>query len=244
VLAIVIFTVLFATYGQVTNPARIDRVIPGGAAEAAGFRSGDLIVRADDKRIGSFQDLQQYITLRANVPIQFDVERGSTTLELTATPRLVERTDKISGRVKVGALGLESRSRPTLVKPSLIEAVPAACDAVWDMLKTIAYYLGRLVRGQVPADQISGLIGIGHTAGAVAKAGAAGAPDLPSKLYGGLVGLTVLIGSLSVSIGFMNLLPVPVLDGGPADVLRLRSHARRPLARQGSSRRVSGGSCA
>jgi regulator of sigma E protease len=229
VLAIAIFTVLFAAYGQVTNPARIDRVLPGGAAEAAGFQSGDLIVSADSKRIRSFQDLQQYTTLRANVPIRFGVERGSQSLELTATPRLVERTDKISGRVKVGALGLESRSRPTLVKPSIIEAVPAACDAVWDMLKTIAYYLGRLVRGQVPADQISGLIGIGHTAGAVAKAGAAGAPDLPSKLYGGLVGLTVLIGSLSVSIGFMNLLPIPVLDGGHLLMYAYEAIAKRPL---------------
>jgi len=229
ILAIVIFAVLFAAYGQITNPARIDGVRPGGAAEAAGFRAGDLITKADDKRIASFQDLQQYTTLRANVPIRFTVERGGTSVVLTATPRLEERFDKISGRVKVGALGLESRSRPVLVKPSLFEAVPAAVDTVWDMLKTIAYYLGRLVRGQVPADQISGLIGIGHTAGAVAKAGAAGAPDLPSKLYGGLVGLTVLIGSLSVSIGFMNLLPIPVLDGGHLVMYAYEAVFRRPL---------------
>jgi len=229
ILAIVIFAVLFAVYGQITNPARIDGVRPGGAAEAAGFRAGDLITRADDKRIASFQDLQQYTTLRANVPIRFTVERGGSSVVLTATPRLEERFDKISGRVKVGALGLESRSRPVLVKPSIFEAVPAAVDTVWDMLKTIAYYLGRLVRGQVPADQISGLIGIGHTAGAVAKAGAAGAPDLPSKLYGGLVGLTVLIGSLSVSIGFMNLLPIPVLDGGHLVMYAYEAVFRRPL---------------
>jgi regulator of sigma E protease len=229
VLAVVIFAALFTAYGQITNPARIDGVRPGGAAEAAGFRAGDMITRADDKRIASFQDLQQYTTLRANVPIRFTVERGESTVVLTATPRLEERFDKISGRVKVGTLGLESRSRPVLVKPSVFEAVPAAVDTVWDMIKTIAYYLGRLVRGQVPADQISGLIGIGHTAGAVAKAGAEGAPDLPSKLYGGLIGLTVLIGSLSVSIGFMNLLPIPVLDGGHLLMYAYEAVFRRPL---------------
>lgn len=229
VLAIAILSVFLAVFGQVSHPARIDRVMPGGPAAIAGFQPGDLIVRVDNKKVRSFEDLRQYIALRANVPIRFTVERGDETLKLTATPSLEERSDKITGRVKIGLLGLENTTRPTLERPSPLAAVPAAVGEVWDMLKTIAYYMGRLVRGQVPADQISGVIGIGHTAGAMAKAGAAGAPDLPSKLYGSFLSLMILVASLSVSIGFMNLLPIPVLDGGHLLMYAYEAIAKRPM---------------
>lgn len=228
-LAVVILAIFLAVFGQVSHPARVDRVVPGGAGAAAGFVAGDLIVKADSKKVESFETLKQYIAMRANVPIRFEVERGTQLVSLTATPRLEERFDKITGRIKIGLLGLENNTRPTVVKPGLLAAVPAAVGEVWDMLKTITYYLGRLVQGQVPADQISGVIGIGHTAGAMAKAGAEGAPDLPSKLYGSFLSLMILVASLSVSIGFMNLLPIPVLDGGHLLMYAYEAIAKRPL---------------
>jgi regulator of sigma E protease len=228
-LAVVILAVFLSVFGQVSHPARVDRVVPGGPGAAAGFLAGDLIVKADNKKVASFEDLKQYIALRANVPIRFVVERGGRAVDLTATPRLEERSDKITGRIKIGLLGLENTTRPTVVKPGPLAAVPAAVGEVWDMLKTITYYMGRLVRGQVPADQISGVIGIGHTAGAMAKAGAEGAPDLPSQIYGSFLSLMILVASLSVSIGFMNLLPIPVLDGGHLLMYAYEAIAKRPL---------------
>jgi regulator of sigma E protease len=114
-------------------------------------------------------------------------------------------------------------------KSSLVSAIPDATVEVWGMLKTIAFYLGRLVTGQVPADQISGLIGIGHTAGAVTKASVADAPDTQTLLLRLTISQMLLVASLSVSIGFMNLLPIPVLDGGHLVMYAYEAVFRRPL---------------
>jgi regulator of sigma E protease len=92
------------------------------------------------------------------------------------------------------------------------------------------FYLGRLVRGQVPADQIGGFIGIVHASGEVAKAGAADAPNAGYMVLGVFVSLLSLSAVLSVSIGFMNLLPMPVLDGGHLLFYAYEAVARRPLA--------------
>ncbi len=229
VLATLIFAVVLLVIGDLKSPATISAVTPGSAAAEAGFRPGDTIVRIDGRKVKDFQQVQRYVTLRAKLPIAFGVERGGQTVSLTATPRLVEQKDQFSGRVKVGQLGLESRSRPYLQKSSLLSAIPDAVGQVWDMLKTIAFYLGRLLTGQLPADQISGIIGIGHSAGAVTKASVEGAPDVGTVMLRLLFNQLLFIASLSVSIGFMNLLPIPVLDGGHLLLYAYEAVFRRPL---------------
>jgi len=229
VLATLIFAVVLLVIGDLKSPATISAVTPGSAAAEAGFRPGDTIVRIDGRKVKDFQQVQRYVTLRAKLPIAFGVERAGQTVSLTATPRLVEQKDQFSGRVKVGQLGLESRSRPYLQKSSLLSAIPDAVGQVWDMLKTIAFYLGRLLTGQLPADQISGIIGIGHSAGAVTKASVEGAPDVGTVMLRLLFNQLLFIASLSVSIGFMNLLPIPVLDGGHLLLYAYEAVFRRPL---------------
>jgi len=85
------------------------------------------------------------------------------------------------------------------------------------------------VTGQLPADQISGIIGIGKTAGAVTQASVEGAPDLKTMIVRTVASQAILIASLSVSIGFMNLLPIPVLDGGHLLLYAYEAVFRRPL---------------
>ena len=229
VLAILIMAVFLVMIGTPQRAATVNGVVPGGAAEAAGFRKGDVIVAADGRKIATFQDLQGYVSLRAKLPIDFTVKRGDQELHLTATPRLVEINDRISGRMKTGQLGIENAGVTQFKRSSPLTAIPDATVEVWSMIKTIGFYLGRLITGQLPADQISGLIGIGHTAGAVTKASAEGAPDFATMAFRVFVSSMLLIASLSVSIGFMNLLPIPVLDGGHLLMYAYEAVAKRPL---------------
>jgi len=229
ILAILIMAVFLVLVGSPQRAATVNGVAPGGAAEAAGFKKGDVIVAADGRRIATFQDLQGYVSLRANLPIDFTVKRGEQQVHLTATPRLVEINDKISGRMKTGQLGIENAGLTQFKRSTVLSAIPDATVEVWGMIKTIGFYLGRLVTGQLPADQISGLIGIGHTAGAVTKASAQGAPDVATMALRVFISSMLLIASLSVSIGFMNLLPIPVLDGGHLLMYAYEAVAKRPL---------------
>ncbi|MBI1683143.1 M50 family metallopeptidase [Caulobacter hibisci] len=229
VLAILVFAVMLVVIGDLKSQVIVDRVEAGSAAAAAGFKPADVIVRMDGRKVESYRDVQSYVGLRAKLPIAFTVQRAQQSVELTAVPTLVEQKDEIAGRMKVGRLGVALSGRAYLEKSSPWMAVPKATMQVWDMLKTIGFYLGRLVTGQMPADQISGIIGIGHTAGAVTKASVENAPNVKTLVVRAVASQMLLIASLSVSIGFMNLLPIPVLDGGHLLLYAYEAVFRRPL---------------
>jgi regulator of sigma E protease len=228
-LAIAVLAVFMATIGEIRNPARVYGVSPGSAAAAAGFKPGDVILKADGRKIQTFQDLNGYVMLRAKLPIDFTVQRGPATIHLTGAPREVEVQDAINGRMKIGRLGIEGRSTPTRYRSPVWRAIPDATVEVGDQIATIGFYLGRLVTGQISPDQISGVIGIGHTVGAVAKASTADAPNVQTMVLRFFVSMMLLVATLSVSIGFMNLLPIPVLDGGHLLMYAYEAIAKRPL---------------
>ncbi|MEH0196045.1 RIP metalloprotease [Caulobacter sp. CCNWLY153] len=229
ILAILVFAVMQVAIGDLKTQVIVQAIEPKSAAAAAGFKPADVIVKMDGRAVESYRDVAAYVSLRAKLPVQFTVQRAQQTLELTATPTLVEQKDEIAGRVKVGRLGVSLGGRGYFERSSVWMAIPRATVQVWDMLKTIGFYLGRLVTGQLPADQISGIIGIGKTAGAVTQASVEGAPDLKTMIIRTVASQAILIASLSVSIGFMNLLPIPVLDGGHLLLYAYEAVFRRPL---------------
>jgi len=213
-------------------PAVVDQVAPGSAAEIAGFRRGDVVQRADGKAISSFQDLVGYVKQRGGVPIAFDVYRGGETVRLVATPVLGEAPGAGGKTERRPLLGLQQtlpRQYIERIRYNPIEAVGVGVSRTWGVIDTTVYYLGRMIRGQVSADQISGPLGIAKTSGQVAQAGAANGTSLPTVILGVCVALLSLSAFLSVSIGFMNLLPIPVLDGGHLLFYAYEAVAQRPL---------------
>lgn len=229
ILAILIMAVFLVVIGNPRGQVTAQRILPGSPAAAAGLQSGDVFVRVGDKPIRGVGDITTYVSLRANLPVDLTVKRAGKLEHVVVVPKLVESQDAIRGRVKEGKMGVELASYSRLEKSTLLSAIPDATVEVWGMIKTIGFYLGRLVTGQVPADQISGLIGIGHTTGAVAKASVEGAPTAGAMAMRLTINGLVLIASLSVSIGFMNLLPIPVLDGGHLLMYAYEAVAKRPL---------------
>jgi regulator of sigma E protease len=231
ILAIVLFAGLLMTFGEFRVIATVGSVLPGSPAAHAGFQPGDTIVSANGVGIDGYDALQNYVMVRTGVPIDFVVRRGGSQIHLEATPVDRISNDEVMGRRHAGAIGVASAG-PSAVRHVTygpIQALGGGVRRTWDILKTTGYYLSRMVRGQVSGDQLGGPIGTAQLAGAVARAGAQGAPNLPVAVLGATVNLISFAAFFSVGVGFLNLLPIPVLDGGHLAFYAYEAAARRPL---------------
>ena len=162
----------------------------------------------------SFEDLQFYVQYRAGLPIAFDVERAGRTVKLVARPDTVTQASPFGGAQTIGRLGLQAPAGG-FERAGPLKAVGLAVQRTWEVTATTAFYLGRIVTGQVGSDQLHSFIGIAHASGdltrqAVTSANGAGVSWVLAVAYF-LMQLAALI---SISVGMLNLLPIPVLDGG------------------------------
>jgi regulator of sigma E protease len=230
-LAIVLFAGLSMTLGENVAISRISTVEAGSPAAQAGLQPGDTILKLDGHPITQWDELSRYVVTRTGVPIVMSVKRGPALLTLTATPIAHYFDDPIKGGRNGGALGVQSGPLSFVHEPrNPAQAVVSGVRQTWDILDTTVIYIGRMLHGQVSANQIGGPIGIAQLTGAVAKAGAHDAPDFAAATRGVVVGLVWVGGLISVSVGFINLLPIPVLDGGHLLFYAYEAAARRPLA--------------
>lgn len=217
-LAIVIFAVLFMTYGRQVVTPLVDSVVPGGAAEHAGFQKGDLIVSIDGTPIDTFGDLQRIVGQATGRPLTIVVRRDGEEVPLHATPELKESTDVFGNVHKMGQLGI-GRSTEGNVKTERygpVAAVGAAVTEVWRVVDQTVTYLANVVTGRASADQLGGPIRIAQMSGQVATLG--------------IVPLIQFAAFLSVSIGLLNLFPIPLLDGGHLLYYAIEVLRGRPLS--------------
>lgn len=231
-LAVTVFATLLMTVGEPVSPARIESVVPGGAGAAAGFQPGDVIVRANGKTIRYFGAVKQLIILRSDLPTTFVVERGGRVVELTATPRRGPVSDGVGKIHQLGRLqiGFSIRSQIRVERVGLLRALSGGIEQTRDVIDTTCFYLGRMVSGRESADQISGPLGMAQVSGDLAKQTAESSKDAPTLAINGLLTFLSLVANISVGIGFLNLLPIPVLDGGHLLFYAYEAVARRPLA--------------
>jgi regulator of sigma E protease len=233
ILAATIFTTLLMAGGETILPPRIAQVIPGSPAAQAGFQPGDLITRLDGRRTDSFDDVQRFVRLRAGDPIRFGVDRAGAAVELTATPQRKIVKDELTGRtISLGVLGFSpaaSRADFRHVRYGPLQAAARGVQRTGEVLNTTLFYIGRIFRGAESGDQIGGLMGTAQMSGKLAQAAAAAAPSVGAAVLNVALNLLSLAAVVSVGIGFMNLLPVPVLDGGHLMFYAYEALARRPL---------------
>jgi regulator of sigma E protease len=228
VLAVVLFSIVFAVFGEPLSTTRVD-VVPAEAAANAGFQSGDVILRADGHSMRNFEDIQFYVQFRAGAPIDFTVGRVGRQIHLVVRPAAVQVPSPFGGNETIGRLGLTA-PLGKLQRFGPIEAVGMGVSKTFDVTTTTLFYLGRIVSGQVGANQLHSFIGIAHASGAMTKQAVAVAHDARiSWVVATAFFLLQLAGLLSVSVGLLNLFPIPVLDGGHLLFYAYEWVAGRPL---------------
>jgi regulator of sigma E protease len=202
VLAIVIFSGIFYVHGRSILLPAVDSVAADSAAAAAGFQPGDLIVSIDGAKIDSFEDMQRIVQQSSDTQLVFVVDRAGKPVELVATPRRRDVTTPF-GTTRVAVLGVQSKAKPEnwhIQKYGFVDSIRIATSETWYVVARTGSYLKGLVLGQESADQLSGPIRIAEVSGEMAKIGVSA--------------LLNLAAILSISVGMLNLLPVPLLDGG------------------------------
>ncbi|MEO8115384.1 MAG: RIP metalloprotease [Phenylobacterium sp.] len=232
-LAIVIFAGLLMTVGEPIAPARIDSVTAGSPAERAGIEIGDVIRKVAGKTVLNYGDVKQMIILRTGAQVPFVVERGGRQVELVATPQRGPVVDGVGKTHQMGVLGVGFAYRPQewhVKRYGPVEAVVRGAEQTKDVVTTTVFYLGRMISGHEAADQISGPLGMAQISGDMAKQTAEVSKGFPALVLNTLLTILTLVANISVGIGFLNLLPVPVLDGGHLLFYAYEAVARRPLA--------------
>jgi len=234
ILSTVIFAAFLMVLGEPILPARIHSVLPGAPAAKAGFRPGDVIVRAAGHSIHTFGEVVQIVTIRAGTPVAFTVDRGGALIQLTVTPRPVQTSDGMGGTMATGQIGVEverpAASKLTVRRYDPLSALVGGAAQSWNVLDTNLYYMGRMLRGQVSADQLGGPLGIAQASHAVTQMSVHDGRGWGEQLLFSVVNLLGLVAMMSVMIGFVNLLPIPVLDGGHLLFYAYEAVARRPVA--------------
>jgi regulator of sigma E protease len=219
ILAIAIFAGIFMTVGKQTTSARVDTVQAGSAAEVAGFKPGDLVLSINGEKIESFSDMQRVVSISAGEPLAIEVDRGGVPVALKAVPQLKEIKDNFGNIHRLGVLGISRSMAPGDIKTEKagpVRAVVMGAQETWFVVdRTLAYITG-VFAGREAADQLGGPIRIAQVSGQVATAG-----------FAALIHLTAV---LSVSIGLLNLFPIPLLDGGHLLFYAIEAIRGRPLS--------------
>jgi regulator of sigma E protease len=219
ILAIVIFAVIFMTVGKQTTSARVDTIQPNSAAQAAGFQPGDLVTAINGEKVDNFSDMQRIVSISAGEPLAIQVERGGVPVTLKATPQLKELKDNFGNVHRLGVLGISRSMAPGDIKTQKFGPVPAVVEGAketWFIVDRTLSYIGGIFAGRESADQLGGPIRIAQVSGQVATAG--------------FVALMHLTAVLSVSIGLLNLFPIPLLDGGHLLFYGIEAARGRPLS--------------
>lgn len=198
-LAFVIFSVIFMT-GQPTMTSKIGQIMPDMPAYAAGIREGDRIMAVNGTKVSTWDEVLVFVR-QGQPEMKFTIEREGAQQDFTVTPRIQETKDVFGKTRKASFIGIASANEMIYVKSGFFKAVAMGFERVWVLTTMILMSLGMMITGAMPfKDSMTGPIGIFFMTKEAA--------------HMGLAYLFYFMGSLSVSLFVLNLLPIPVLDGG------------------------------
>jgi regulator of sigma E protease len=220
-LAIALYTGLNAAVGIRIMPAFVEAVMPDTPAQRAGFQPGDKIVKIGDMAIESFEDLQRIVSVSAGEELAFTVERKGENVSLKATPAVDEHRDSFGRTFRRGLIGIQrsvaaDKAQTLTVGP--IEAFGRALAETYGNMKQTVSGIGDMISKRQSAEQMGGPIMMAEVTGKVAELG--------------LEPMLRWIAFISANIGFLNLLPIPVLDGGHLLFYAYEGLFRKPLSQR------------
>jgi regulator of sigma E protease len=226
ILAILIFTAFFGALGVPRTANVVTAVQAGGSAQSAGIRTGDRIISIAGRATPSFEDISQIVILRPGARVDLQLERGGRQVVVPVLIGSAEETDRFGQSMKVGRLGIYGQQRQYVRMPA-VDLVPTAASFTWSMTRSIVDALGQIVTGKRSAKELGGPLRMAQIAGQQASLG--------------LFEFVYLIALFSINLGFINLLPVPMLDGGHLALYTVEAVQRRPVSLQAQEWAFRGG---
>lgn len=218
IFAIVLLTGIFLSYGKYVSDPVVTDIKPGSAAEIAGVLKGDYLLALDGNPVETFDDVRRYVSVRPGLPVMLTVRRDGQPIELKVVPQLTEIKDQFGNKMEMGVIGIltsKAAGNMRIVTFSPGGAVVEATRETWNIVTGTFDYIANLITGRMKADQLGGPIRVAQASGQVATLG--------------IVALLHLAAVLSVSIGLLNLMPVPVLDGGHLLFYAIEALRGKPL---------------
>jgi len=198
--AVVALTLTFAFHGIPYTLPKVGEVMPDSPAARAGLRKDDLVLTIDGKDISRWEDLVIAVRQAGERPLTFTVQRGEKLLTLTITPKRMETTDFFGKRVSVPLIGVTPGEHLGVIRVSPVAALGQGVSSTGRIVEMTFISLWKLVTREIPTSALGGPILIAQMAGKQAEQGA--------------IPLIYFMASLSVNLTLLNLLPIPILDGG------------------------------
>ena len=202
-LAIVIFTMINMLVGKDMTPAVIDEVQVDSPAYIAGLQKNDKIISIDDKKVQSILEVSTFINISTSERIEFTVLRNNQEVSLLVKPNLVEGKDSLGNTVKKRMIGIRLSSLNNEFEKQPLgpsKAIYYSVKEVWFVTVTTLNYLGKMLTGSADTSQLGGPIRIAKITGQVAEHG--------------IIPFLNIMAYISISLGLINLFPIPMLDGG------------------------------
>ncbi len=219
IFAVFVFWVMFTFAGlpDLVDSSLIGTVSPGSVAEKAGIKEGDIIFSIDDQEISTWMQVSDSIKNSEGKQVSLVIRRDQETLQIKATPTM-DKVKNLFGE-EVGErylLGIGRSEEVVFKKISLTEAVKYAFIQTWNLIALTLLGIVKIIQWVVPASELGGPIRIAEIAG--------------QQLEAGWMNLLHFTGLLSINLGILNLLPIPVLDGGHLVFLGIEAVRRKPLS--------------
>lgn len=223
--AIIVMTGLFVAQGQPYTPPVANKIVEGSAAEAAGIQLDDKIISLNGESVRRFQDLRPITDMSIEKPLLVKLVHyipaekkwdEANPVEITVTPRRLVEVDRFGFRHEVGRIGIVAPSDAFEMEPhNVFTGFIAAVSETWRITAMTLKALGQMIIGTRSTDELGGIIRIGAYAG-----------DFASQ---GIVAFITFAALLSVNLGLINLLPIPLLDGGHLAMYAMEKVRGRPL---------------
>ena len=217
IVAVIILAGFAMAYGVDRTPSVVGVVSPGSAAAAIGLQTGDRITALDGRSIATFKDVAQFAVLRPGAQVAVDFTRNGADLHRNAVLGTAVERDRFGNEFKRGLLGI-GQTTPVSVRVALFDAPAVGVEMTGKVLRITLDGLWQIITGRRSVDELGGPLRIAKVSG--------------EQLSLGWPDLIFLIAGISINLGFINLLPVPLLDGGHLFFYAIEAIRRRPVTPQ------------
>ncbi len=224
--AIVVMIALFGLYGEPRTPPVVASIQAGSAAEAAGLKAGDRVIEIGGSSVSRFEDIGRIVAIHPREPLGLVGERAGQRFTVSITPRVTVLKDRFGNEAKIGRIGIGA-GKQVIQQLGPLELPGAALRFTVISVQTMAETLGQIVTGRRSVDELGGPVKIAKYSGEQATLG--------------LLGFILFMTMISINLGFINLLPIPTLDGGHLMFYAAEAIRRKPLPMQAQEWAFRGG---